>query len=46
MSRGIGYLLYFFSDRMAVEWYILGEVKDFSSLYFTESEPDLFERPL
>ena len=32
----------YFSDRMIAKWYILGEAKDFSSLYFTEAEPDLF----
>lgn len=35
-----------FSDRMTAEWFILGEVMDFSSLYFTETESDIFERPL
>ena len=31
---------------MIGEWYILGGAKDFSSLYLTESESDLFESPL
>lgn len=40
------YMYIYFSDRMIGEWYILGGAKDFSSLYFAESESDLFERPL
>lgn len=39
------YMYIYFSDRM-IEWYILGGAKVFSSLYWAESESDLFERPL
>ena len=40
------YMYIYFSNRMIGEWYILGGAKDFSSLYLTESESDLFESPL